>query len=159
MTTEPAPAEDQDRERADRAEIDRLNAKPWRGGCPACPMGMLYCADTEEEARRLVSDHIAKRHHLPVPHVWRDHDDPTPEPVTLEPAALAAADARMAVDPDGKLKPVSEFSADERWWCDGEECGEDRGYPHVHTYGSRPTRRVDLETGWEIPETTAKDQA
>lgn len=76
MTAEPATAEEQDWERANRAEMDRLNAMPWRGGCRVCP-GRLWCTDTEEEARRLVSEHIASEHVL-TPDVWRDHDDPAP---------------------------------------------------------------------------------
>lgn len=59
-----------------------------------------------------------------------------------------APDQRMAITPEGDLKPVAEFTAEERWWCDGEECD---GYPvadapHVHVAGFE-TRRVDLLTG------------
>lgn len=57
---------------------------------------------------------------------------------------------RLAVDPDGKVKPVSEFTAAEKWWCDGEECDGDRSDPHVHTYGKRAVRAGDLLTGKEL---------
>ena len=57
-------------------------------------------------------------------------------------------DQRMAIDPDGKVKPVSEFSADERWWCDGEDCGEEGQPPHVHCMMHR--HLVDLVTGRSI---------
>jgi len=58
---------------------------------------------------------------------------------------------QMAVTEDGTLKPVSEFTAAEKWWCDGEECdGWPLTVPHVHTYGDRPTRAVDLLTGKEL---------
>lgn len=66
--------------------------------------------------------------------------------------AEAAHDSgeRMAADPDGTVKPVSEFTPDEKWWCDGEDCdGEDcdlPGTPHVHPMHG-PALPVDLLTG------------
>jgi hypothetical protein len=54
----------------------------------------------------------------------------------------------MAVTGDGALKPVSEFTADEKWWCDGEECGDPPGRPHVHCMMHR--HPVDLLTGRSI---------
>lgn len=54
-----------------RAQLERLNAKPWRGACPLCS-DRLWCTDTEAEARQLVSEHIADRHAV-VPQVWQDH--------------------------------------------------------------------------------------
>jgi hypothetical protein len=56
----------------DKLAASRLKAKPWRGGCPEC-RGILWFADTEEEATRLVSEHIAEEH-IVVPQVWRDHE-------------------------------------------------------------------------------------
>lgn len=45
--------------------------------------------------------------------------------------------------------PVVDESRGDKWWCDGEDCGEDRGYPHVHTYGPNHTRPVDIGSGEE----------
>lgn len=165
-----APA-DEDWDAANRAELARLNAMPWRGACPLC-IDRLWCADTEDQARRLVGEHIAAEHD-PSPRVWRDHDDPETAGILGEAGATAEAergevvrgvaaarkprpaDTRMAIDPDGNVKPVSEFAAEEKWWCDGEDCGEDLGYPHVHTY-TTGARAVDLLTGREIkPDATA----
>lgn len=54
------------------------------------------------------------------------------------------ADEPLAITPDGKLIPVSEFSEADKWWCD---C-EDMDVPHVHTpWGPPRTRAVDLLTG------------
>jgi len=86
-----------------------------------------------------------------------DFDDEPEPPEVIKHTAAAVVDDRMAVDPDGKVKRVSEFTADERWWCDGEDCGQDLGYPHVHTYGDRPTRAVNLLTGWEIEPEPSRD--
>lgn len=57
----------------------------------------------------------------------------------------------MAITPDGIVKSVTAFSRAEKWWCDGEECDGERTDPHVHTYGNRPVRAVDLMTGRELP--------
>jgi hypothetical protein len=65
-------------------------------------------------------------------------------------AKLKPADSRTAITPGGKVKPVSEFSDGEKWWCDGEECGEEGQPPHVHCMMHR--HLVDLETGRSIPE-------
>lgn len=59
---------------------------------------------------------------------------------------------RMAIDPDGEVKPVSEFTPAEKWWCDGEDCdggplGPSLPVPHVHPY-TGPALAVDLLTGW-----------
>lgn len=54
---------------ANRAELERLNAKPVRGSCPMC-LHLLWCADSEDEAVLLVAAHIADRH-TPAPMVWR----------------------------------------------------------------------------------------
>ena len=69
----------------------------------------------------------------------------------------APAGERMAITPDGDIKPVAQFAADEKWWCDGEECcdgencdGDHLKVPHVHPY-TGPARPVDLLTGGEIP--------
>lgn len=69
------------------------------------------------------------------------------ESVDLGSFAQYADDAgtRMAIDPDGKLKPVSELSAEDKWWCDGEDCGEEDQPPHVHCMMHR--HLVDLVTG------------
>ena len=73
-----------------------------------------------------------------------------------QPPAAEAAE-RMAITPDGDVKPVSQFTADEKWWCDGEECcdgencdGDHLKAPHVHPWHG-PARPVDLLTGGEIP--------
>lgn len=58
---------------------------------------------------------------------------------------LRVADTRMAITPDGIVKAVSAFSERERWWCDGEECGEKKASPHVHCMMHR--HPVDLLTG------------
>lgn len=56
----------------DRAErLARLAARPWRGACPLC-MWTLWCTDTEDEARELVTAHIAEKHPITA-QVWRDH--------------------------------------------------------------------------------------
>lgn len=52
---------------------------------------------------------------------------------------------QMAVTEGGKLKPVSEFARQEKWWCSGEECGEENAAPHVHCMMHR--HPVDLLTG------------
>jgi hypothetical protein len=63
----------------------------------------------------------------------------------------------MAVTPDGIIKSVSAFSAAEKWWCDGEECGSQYDYPHVHCMmHSHP---VDLETGRSVDVETARAKA
>jgi hypothetical protein len=53
----------------------------------------------------------------------------------------------MAVSGD-VVKPVSEFTAEEKWWCDGEECGDESSPPHVHCMMHR--HNVDLVTGMSI---------
>lgn len=63
--------------------------------------------------------------------------------MTAEPNA-----ERVAITPDGVLKPVSEFADGERWWCDGEECGEEDQPPHVHCMMHRHV--VDLATGMAV---------
>ena len=66
---------------------------------------------------------------------------------------------RMAIDPDGNVKPVSEFTAGERWWCEGEDCDGDYRDPHVHVADGccGSVRMVDLETGRDVkPETAAE---
>jgi hypothetical protein len=64
-------------------------------------------------------------------------------------SACAVAE-QMAITDTGTLKPVSEFSAKEKWWCDGEDCdGWPLTAPHVHPMGA-PARAVDLLTGREI---------
>lgn len=56
----------------------------------------------------------------------------------------------MAVDPDGNVKPVSEFRPDEVWWCDDADCSGPLGaalpVAHVHPY-TGPALAVDLLTG------------
>lgn len=52
-------------------ELERLNAKPWRGTCALCPY-TLWCTDTEEEAEQLIGVHIAEKHGSLI-RVWRDH--------------------------------------------------------------------------------------
>lgn len=59
-------------EEENRRKLMELQTRPWRSACRLCP-GMLYCTDTEEEARRLVDEHIATTHQLT--DVWRDHAD------------------------------------------------------------------------------------
>jgi hypothetical protein len=60
---------------------------------------------------------------------------------------------RMAITPDGDLRPVAEFSEQDKWWCD---CAEMRR-PHVHSpnWGGKGgavvvTIPVDLETGKSV---------
>lgn len=56
----------------------------------------------------------------------------------------------MAITPDGDLKPVREFSAGEKWWCDGKDCGglDDSGLPPApHVHCEMHTHLVDLQTG------------
>lgn len=62
---------------------------------------------------------------------------------------LADPAQRMAITPDGVVKPVSEFAAEEKWWCDGEDCNGSTTVdgPHVHPGWGLPTLRVDLLTG------------
>ena len=60
-------------EAARLAGLEALNAKPWRGACPLCQF-TLWCTDTEEEARELVTAHIAEKHPQPQPQIWRDHE-------------------------------------------------------------------------------------
>ena len=72
--------------------------------------------------------------------------------------AAPEADARVTIDGDGKVKPVSEFTAKEKWWCDGEDCdggplGPSLPVPHVHPYGG-PALAVDLLTGRGVTRTT-----
>lgn len=55
---------------------------------------------------------------------------------------------QLAITADGKHKPVSEFSDEERWWCDGQECGDDPGSPHVHCMMHR--HAVDLFSGQSV---------
>jgi hypothetical protein len=60
----------------------------------------------------------------------------------------------MAVDPDGNIKPVADFTPAEKWWCDGEDCGggplgPSLPVPHVHPY-TGPALAVDLLTGMDI---------
>ena len=51
---------------------------------------------------------------------------------------------QMAITPDGDLKPVTEFSERDKWWC---ECRDSRR-PHVHCpWGGMHIHVVDLETG------------
>jgi len=69
-----------------------------------------------------------------------------PERVASGREAPQASD-RMAITPEGALKPVTEFSAEEKWWCDGEDCDGARTDPHVHPYVG-PALPVDLLTGW-----------
>jgi hypothetical protein len=70
------------------------------------------------------------------------------EGVNNGPSRLKLADSRMAIDPDGKVKPVSESRAEDKWWCDGEECGEEKQPPHVHCMMHR--HAVDIATGRSI---------
>lgn len=63
---------------------------------------------------------------------------------------MSAAE-QLAIDENGNLKPVSEFTPAEKWWCDGEDCASvERGPslpgPHVHPY-TGPALAVDLLTG------------
>ena len=51
---------------------------------------------------------------------------------------LKPADSRMAITPDGVLKPVSEFSAEDKWWCDGEEVGKTVATLTFTPNGDRP---------------------
>lgn len=60
---------------------------------------------------------------------------------------------QLAITGDGVLKPVSEFTPAEKWWCDGEDCGGLYSYPHVHCM--MHSHRVDIETGKSVePEVT-----
>lgn len=61
-------------------------------------------------------------------------------------ASTAGQNVQMASDGDGGLKPVGEFTRDEKWWCDGEDCDGQYGGPHVHPYVG-PALVVDLLTG------------
>jgi hypothetical protein len=54
----------------------------------------------------------------------------------------------MAITEGGTLKPAAEFTAAEKWWCDGEDCGDAPGSPHVHCMMHR--HAVDLLTGKTI---------
>ena len=55
-----------------------------------------------------------------------------------------ASDARpMAITAEGTLKPVADFGAAEKWWCD---C-RDKDGPHVHPRDLSPALSVDLLTG------------
>lgn len=59
---------------------------------------------------------------------------------------------QLAKAGDGTLKPASEFTPAEKWWCDGEDCdggplGPSLPVAHVHPY-SGPALAVDLLTGW-----------
>ena len=62
---------------------------------------------------------------------------------------------QVAITESGALKPVSEFTRAEKWWCDGEDCGGcGIPGPHVHPYdslripgGALP---VDLLTGMTV---------
>jgi hypothetical protein len=109
---------------------------------------------TPEEFAALPSD----AHHA----VWRAHAagrlDSVPECNVrryhrAQVLALLGEDAPlMAVTPEGTLKPVSEFTPAEKWWCDGEDCnggplGPSLPVPHVHPY-TGPALAVDLLTGW-----------
>lgn len=58
---------------------------------------------------------------------------------------LAEGAQRMAIDPDGIVKSVAEFSAEEKWWCEGEDCDDYMTEPHVHC--QMHVHRVDLITG------------
>lgn len=55
---------------------------------------------------------------------------------------------QLAITEGGTHKPVSDFTAAEKWWCDGEECGDRPGRPHVHCMMHR--HAVDLLTGHSI---------
>ena len=60
----------------------------------------------------------------------------------------------MAITEHGTLKPVAEFTRQEKWWCDGEDCGgpggpDLPGTPHVHPMHG-PARPVGLLTGREV---------
>jgi hypothetical protein len=56
-------------------------------------------------------------------------------------------DKRMAITPDGDLKPVSEFTGAEKWWSDGGDCDCGMSAPHVHPGWGLPTLRVNLLNG------------
>lgn len=44
---------------------------------------------------------------------------------------------RTAITPGGEIKPAADFTAKEKWWCDGEDCGGcGVSGPHVHPYDS-----------------------
>jgi hypothetical protein len=77
--------------------------------------------------------------------------------VAMGDRGLIHADSRLAVDPDGKIKLVSEFAAVEKWWCDGEDCagpgGPDLSVPHVHC--EMHTHLVDLLAGKAIDQEVA----
>lgn len=57
-------------------------------------------------------------------------------------------DTRLALVADSDVvKPVSEFTAAEKWWCDGEDCDGEYEGPHVHAGWGASTLAVDLRTG------------
>jgi hypothetical protein len=60
-------------------------------------------------------------------------------------AFVQVTDPRMAVDEHGNVKPAGEFTAAEKWWCDGGECDGLFSGPHVHCM--MHVHRVDLITG------------
>lgn len=81
-------------------------------------------------------------------------------------AHTAPAGGPLAITPDGRLIPVSEFAEDDKWWCDCEDPCE----PHVHSpnWGKRVgqsersggpvvTILVDLQTGMSIERTEQSD--
>jgi hypothetical protein len=49
----------------------------------------------------------------------------------------------LAITPDGDLKPVADFTEDEKWWCDCES----KPGPHVHPGWGLGVLAVDLLTG------------
>ena len=61
---------------------------------------------------------------------------------------------QLAITENGTLKPVTEFSRAEKWWCDGEDCGgdgpngPDLPVPHVHC--QMHVHKVNLLTGLSI---------
>lgn len=59
------------------ATLEELNARPWRGTCPMCKY-TLWCADTEEKVRKLVSEHIRQEHPPLLPTTWLDHEPVIP---------------------------------------------------------------------------------
>ena len=81
---------------------------------------------------------------------WQEATRPRPAlALATEAAPPAPPDDRVAITPDGDLKPVSGFKPGEKWWCDGEDCSADLGYPHVHDGWGAGTLAVDLLTGWD----------
>jgi hypothetical protein len=58
------------------------------------------------------------------------------------------AETPMAITPDGDLKPVTDFTEDEKWWCDdADTLPHLNGIPHVHPGWGLPDLAVDLLTG------------